>query len=78
MINDLNETIKALLVEGVPLDLSDVDVVFEKPDSEWSSSLSRPTINCYLYHMTENHELRGSDWKIIMLKRRFFICSTVP
>ena len=64
MIGDLNETIKQLLVEGVPLDLSEIDVVFEKPDSEWSSSLSRPTINCYLFHVVENAELRRNDWRI--------------
>lgn len=65
MIADLNETIKQLLVEGVPLDLSEIDVVFEQPDSEWSSSLSRPTINCYLYHVVENHDLRRADWRVI-------------
>jgi hypothetical protein len=63
MIGDLNETIKQLLVEGVPLNLSEIDVSFEKPDAEWSSSLSRPTINCYLFHVTENQELRHNTWE---------------
>ena len=64
MINDLDETIKQLLVKGVPLDLSEVDVVFDAPTEEWSPSLARPTINCYLYHMVENHELRANDWEL--------------
>jgi hypothetical protein len=64
VIGDLHETIKQMLVEGVPLDLSEIDVAFDKPDSEWSSSLSRPTINCYLYHVIENHDLRQTDWQI--------------
>ena len=64
MINDLDETIKTLLVQGVPLDLSEVDVVFDAPTNEWSTSLARPTVNCYLYHLAENHELRQVDWKV--------------
>lgn len=64
MINDLDETIKQLLVEGVPLDLSEVDVVFDAPTKEWSGSLARPTLNCYLYHMAENTDLRNMDWEM--------------
>jgi hypothetical protein len=64
MIEDLDETIKKLLVEGIPLDTSEVDVSFEAPNSEWKSGLSRPTINCYLYHVVENHELRRTDWEL--------------
>lgn len=64
MINDLDETIKQLLVEGVPLDLSEVDVVFDAPTKEWSGSLARPTLNCYLYHVAENTDLRNMDWEM--------------
>src|SRR3954463_10245275 len=64
MLNDLNETIKQLLVDGVPLDLSEVDVAFDAPNQEWSGSLARPTINCYLYHLVENRELRHTDWEL--------------
>ena len=64
MINDLDETIKKMLVDGVPLDTSEIDVVFEAPNTEWKSSLARPTINCYLYHVAENKELRRNDWEV--------------
>ncbi len=64
MLNDLNETIKQLLVDGVPLDLAEVDVAFDPPDQEWSGSLARPTINCYMYHLVENRELRHTDWEL--------------
>ncbi len=63
MFNDLCELVKKILVEGVPLDTSEIDVVFDAPNSEWKSSLSRPTVNCYLYHIIENHELRRTDWE---------------
>ena len=64
MLNDLDETIKHLLVEGVPLDLSEVDIAYDPPNQEWSGSLARPTINCYMYYMVENRELRHTDWEL--------------
>ena len=64
MINDLDETIKQLLIEGVPLDIAEVDVVFDAPTKEWSGSLARPTLNCYLYHVVENTDLRNLDWEM--------------
>ena len=62
MINDLDETIKHLLREHIPLDPGEVDVTFEVPDREWSSRISKPTLNCYLYDIRENRALRESDW----------------
>lgn len=64
MLNSLDETIKRMLVESIPLDTSEVDVVFDAPNNEWKSSLSRPTLNCYLYHVIENRELRRSEWEV--------------
>ncbi len=64
MLNELDDLIKKLLVQGVPLDTSEIDVVFDAPTSEWKSSLARPTVNCYLYHIIENHELRRTDWEL--------------
>jgi hypothetical protein len=61
---DLDEAIRALLVRGVPLDPADVDVSFDAPDREWSSRLSRPTVNCFLYDVRENHQLRETDWDV--------------
>src|SRR3981189_3031239 len=59
---DLDETIRQLLIRDVPLDLSEVDVSFETPDRDWSGRLSRPTINCFLYDVRENLELRATDF----------------
>src|SRR5579871_4813914 len=63
MFADLDETIRQLLIKGVPLDLSEVDVSFEAPDREWSGRLSRPTINCFLYDVRENLVLRATDFE---------------
>ena len=64
MINDLDETIKQMLIDGVPLDINEIDIIFEAPTEEWSTSLARPTINCYLYHVVENYDLRQTDWQL--------------
>jgi len=64
MISDLDETIKQLLVKKVPLDPAEVDICFDMPDREWSSSLSKPTMNLYLYDIRENHEFRTYDWTV--------------
>jgi hypothetical protein len=62
MISDLDETIKQLLTKKGGIDPSIVDISFGLPDREWSASLSKPTVNIYLYDIRENHQLRGTEW----------------
>lgn len=64
MMQDLDESIKQLLIKKVPLEPSQIDVSFEAPDREWEASQSKPTVNLYLYDIRENHELRSYDWAI--------------
>jgi hypothetical protein len=64
MINDLDETIKQLLIKKGGLDSGTVDISFEVPDREWSASISKPRVNLYLYDIRENHELRGTEWLV--------------
>lgn len=62
MISDIDETIKQLLIKKGGLDPTEVDIVFDMPDREWSGSISKPTVNLYLYDIHENRELREFDW----------------
>lgn len=62
MLDDLDETIKAVLRERGSLMAAEVDIAFEAPDREWSGRINRPTVNCYLYDIRENLELRESGW----------------
>lgn len=64
MINDLDDAIKQLLVKNGGLDSTEIDISFEMPDREWSSSISKPTVNVYLYDIHENRDLRNNDWSI--------------
>jgi hypothetical protein len=61
VIQDVDDTLKALLVQKVPIDTSAIDIKFEMPTHDWSSKLSKPTINAYLYDIRENVELRSNE-----------------
>jgi hypothetical protein len=58
MIHDLDETIRQILVQGGKLDPTEVEISFDIPNREWSSGISKPTLNCYMFDIRENRELR--------------------
>jgi hypothetical protein len=64
MISDLDESIKELLIKQGLLDPAEIDIKFEMPNREWSASISKPTVNIYLYDIRENHQLRGTEWML--------------
>lgn len=64
MIQDLDETLKEILIKHGKISPADVDIAFDQPTSEWTASLSRPTINLYLYDIRENLELRSSQYRV--------------
>ncbi len=61
MIQDLDETLKELLVKKTPIDVAAIDVKFEMPGKEWVAGVSKPTINLFLHDLRENHELRSNE-----------------
>ena len=63
MIADLDKTIKELVVEEMPIKNGEIDVKFDQPTREWSSRLTRPTINFFLYDVRENNVLRRHQWE---------------
>ena len=72
MLNDLDETLKALLVQDLPhvverIEADGFDVRFDVPNREFRSRLTRPTLCLYLYNIQENRDLRGGPW---VVKRR--------
>jgi hypothetical protein len=64
MINDLDETLKQLMLSKAGFDQSQVSISFDAPNREWASHQSKPVVNFYLYDIKENHELRGTDWAV--------------
>ena len=61
MFQDLDDTLKELLTQKVPLDNTAIDIKFEVPNQDWESKLQKPTVNLFLYDIRENHELRSNQ-----------------
>ena len=66
MITDLDQTIKKLLIEEMPIKNGEIDVKFEQPTREWSAKLAKPTVNFFLYDVRENNTLRQHQWQPVM------------
>src|SRR5688572_28074507 len=63
MLADLDETLRVLLKRELGRHGFDgVDVAFDAPARDWSSQLSNPTVNLFLYDLRESHEFRPSEW----------------
>ena len=53
MFNLIDETLEKFLRAEVPLP-SDIDVAFDRPDRLWSASVTRPTVNLFLWDLRRN------------------------
>ena len=78
MFADLDETIRSLLIREVPLDPSEIDVSFATPDREWSSRLTRPTVNCFLCDVRENVKLRSTERQVRRDANNHVVSSRAP
>ena len=65
MIHDVDASLKELLVQMMPLDVSAVDVIFDMPNRDWSGRVTKPTLNLFLYDVRENHELRSHQRSLV-------------
>lgn len=63
MIADLDETLRQLLVSEMPIKNGEIEISFHQPKREWSTRLTKPTINLYLYDLRENPTLRAPQWE---------------
>jgi hypothetical protein len=63
MIADLDETIRQLLIEELPVKNGEIDIKFDLPKREWSARLTKPTVNLFLYDLRENPVLRQPMWE---------------
>ena len=61
MIPEIDEALRKLLLREVNGKKNEVDVQFDAPKREWSSRLSKPTINLFLFDIRKNLLLRGSE-----------------
>jgi uncharacterized protein DUF4255 len=68
MLDDLDQTLRTLLLEELPrvserIDPAGVDVAFDVPNREFSTRLTRPTLNLYLYDIHEDRERGRQAWR---------------
>jgi hypothetical protein len=67
MISELDEVLRKFLMRELPIKNSEVDIKFDQPRREWSSRLSHPTLNLFLYDLRENGKLRQPQpvWEVV-------------
>ncbi len=63
MLADLDETLRKILIDRIPIRNGEIDIKFDQPKREWSARLSKPTVNMFLYDMRENAQLRRQQFE---------------
>jgi hypothetical protein len=63
VLADLDETIRQILIAGLPVKNGEIEISFDQPRREWSARLNRPTVNLYMYDLRENTVLRQHQWE---------------
>lgn len=58
MIEDVDETLRKLLIREMPIKNGEIDITFDQPTREWSARLNRPTLNIFMHNLQENVKLR--------------------
>jgi hypothetical protein len=58
MFNDVDETLRAVLIADVPINRTEIDIAFDRPTREWSSRLTKPTLNLFMYDVREREDLK--------------------
>jgi Pvc16 N-terminal domain/Carboxypeptidase regulatory-like domain len=63
MLADLDETLRSMLKRELERHGFDgVEIAFDAPAREWSSQLSSPSVNLFLYDLRESQENRPNEW----------------
>jgi hypothetical protein len=58
MFQDVDATLRALLMADVPIKKAEVEIAFDRPTRDWSSRLSKPTLNLFLFDVRERADLK--------------------
>ena len=61
MLTDLHAALETLINKYSQVSPEEVDVRFEAPTKDWLASLTRPTINLFLFDVQENTEKRETN-----------------
>ncbi len=61
MLTNISQALKELLWSGGQIDSQEVDIRFDAPTKDWVTSLTRPTIDLFLFDVQENTEKRETN-----------------
>lgn len=65
ILADLDESLKALLKGELDRHgFDNIDISFDAPSNQWSSKLSKPTVNVFLYDLKESLERRQMQMNV--------------
>ncbi len=70
MLLEIHSAIRVLLSERGAVGSSEVDICFDPPTQEWIGSLTRPTINFFLFDLQENTDLRQNSFQTTQSNNR--------
>ncbi|HVC14926.1 MAG TPA: Pvc16 family protein [Acidimicrobiales bacterium] len=60
MIHHVDKALESFLRQQVPLPESDVDLSFRAPESSWTASLARPTVDVFLWDIAQSDRSNSS------------------
>ena len=61
MLSTIHNAVEQLLHQQGQIEIDEVDIRFEAPTKDWIASLTRPTINLFLFDVQENTEKRETN-----------------
>ena len=64
MFDDVDETLRQILLTDVPIGRNEVDIAFDRPTREWASRLSKPTLNLFLFDVRERIDFRDDTLRV--------------
>jgi hypothetical protein len=68
MFSDVDETLRERLTADMPIQGAEIDVDFDRPTREWSSRLSKPTLNLFLFDVRERAEFRDQIRRPVLIQ----------
>lgn len=72
MFHLIDHALEQYLRASVPLPASDVDVAFNAPAREWSSRISRPTVNMFLWDVRRSAGKQRAGFEEVDIEGRTF------
>jgi len=66
VLNLLDESLETFLRKEVPLPTRSVDISFDAPDSDWSTGITKPTVNLYLWDVRRNSADAQSGFEVVV------------